>query len=151
MKLYRSKDRIWTGTQADAKAANDGDKNFEHIEVPTDKAGLIAFLNEMEGRSQDVTEPLYMTEEEVMEPSEILAAMPFEKADEPLVYERKTPLPPVVADCPACHRSKKQAKMSSTSSALINVRADLEDVHTTDAIDRIMAMVVNRRNEIVGV
>ena len=46
MNLYRSKGYIWTGTQADAKAANDGDKNFEHIDVPTDKAGLIAFLNE---------------------------------------------------------------------------------------------------------
>ena len=50
MNLYRSLGHTWTGTQADARAANNGDKDFEHIDVPTDKAGLLQFLNEMEAR-----------------------------------------------------------------------------------------------------
>ena len=45
MKLYLSNSRTWTGTQADAKAAQGG-PDFESIEVPTDKPGLIAWLNE---------------------------------------------------------------------------------------------------------
>lgn len=44
MKLYRSKGSIWTGTQADAKAAQGG-TDFEAIEVPVDKPSLIAWLN----------------------------------------------------------------------------------------------------------
>ena len=48
MNLYRSLGHVWTGTQADAKAANNGDKDFEHIEVPVDKAGLLQFLNELQ-------------------------------------------------------------------------------------------------------
>ncbi|ARK07504.1 hypothetical protein LAV_00129 [Sphingobium phage Lacusarx] len=45
MKLYLSNARTWTGTQADAKEAQGG-SDFEAIEVPTDKPGLIAWLNE---------------------------------------------------------------------------------------------------------
>jgi len=46
MRLYRSKGHVWTGTEADAKAANDGMKGWEKIEVPTDKPSLIAWLNQ---------------------------------------------------------------------------------------------------------
>jgi hypothetical protein len=45
MKLYLSLARIWTGTQADAKAAQGG-PGFETIEVPTSKPELIQWLNE---------------------------------------------------------------------------------------------------------
>jgi len=46
MNLYLSLGHIWTGTQADARAAQGG-KDFQSIDVPTDKAGLLAFLNGM--------------------------------------------------------------------------------------------------------
>lgn len=44
MKLYLSNDRVWTGTQADAKEAQGG-PDFKTVEVPTDKPGLIEWLN----------------------------------------------------------------------------------------------------------
>lgn len=52
MRLYRTATGHWTGTIADAtKAARiDADGRWDQIEVPTDKAGLIAFLNDMEAR-----------------------------------------------------------------------------------------------------
>lgn len=43
MKLYLTDNRHWTGTQVDAKAAG---SDVQNIEVPTDKPGLLAFLNE---------------------------------------------------------------------------------------------------------
>jgi hypothetical protein len=47
MKLYQSPDGVWTGTQADAKAhAREAGVSWREVEVPTDKAGLMAFLNE---------------------------------------------------------------------------------------------------------
>jgi hypothetical protein len=46
MKLYQSPDGVWTGTQADAKAhARDNATTWKEVEVPVDKAGLLAFLN----------------------------------------------------------------------------------------------------------
>lgn len=41
MRLYRTYDGQWAGTQADAKKLG----KFEQVEVPTDKAGLLDFLN----------------------------------------------------------------------------------------------------------
>lgn len=51
MKLYRTTLGTWAGTQADAKAiAKDQDPSgFETVEVPTDKPGLLEFLNEHMG------------------------------------------------------------------------------------------------------
>jgi hypothetical protein len=43
MRLYVSKNNKWTGTQLDAKASG----AYEQVEVPTDKAGLMAFLNDL--------------------------------------------------------------------------------------------------------
>lgn len=49
MKLYRNDDMTaalqWAGTQADANKAF-GRGRWEAVEVPTDKAGLIAYLND---------------------------------------------------------------------------------------------------------
>lgn len=46
MRLYLSPDGVWTGTQADAKAhAKDHATTWKEVEVPVDKAGLMAFLN----------------------------------------------------------------------------------------------------------
>lgn len=47
MRLYQSPDGVWTGTQADAKAhARDANTTWKETEVPVDKAGLMAFLNQ---------------------------------------------------------------------------------------------------------
>lgn len=45
------------GTQADARAIN---KSFEQIDIPTDKAGLMAYANEMQGQIDrlNANEPL---------------------------------------------------------------------------------------------
>jgi hypothetical protein len=43
MRLYVSKNNEWTGTQLDAKATG----AYEQVEVPTDKVGLMAFLNDL--------------------------------------------------------------------------------------------------------
>ena len=50
MRLYISKNNQWTGTQSDAKALG----SYEQIEVPTDKPGLIAFLNCIEPKTSEV-------------------------------------------------------------------------------------------------
>ena len=41
MRLYKTQVGRWSGTQADART----DGSFEQVDVPTDKPGLIAFLN----------------------------------------------------------------------------------------------------------
>lgn len=50
MILYKTPAGVWTGTQADARAAakaESGDpKNWVEFNVPVDKAGLLWFLNE---------------------------------------------------------------------------------------------------------
>jgi len=50
MRLYRTSKLhggdVWTGTQADAKrAGKEHASGWEEVEVPTDKAGLMEFLN----------------------------------------------------------------------------------------------------------
>lgn len=57
MKLYRSKGSIWTGTQADAKAAQGG-TDYETIEVPTDKPSLLTWLNEFDVRPGERSGPI---------------------------------------------------------------------------------------------
>ena len=42
MRLYRTRTGRWVGTQTDARA--DG-KGWQQVEVPTDKPGLLTFLN----------------------------------------------------------------------------------------------------------
>lgn len=44
MRLYRTGAGQWTGTQADARAL--AGKDWAEIEVPTDKPGLLAWLND---------------------------------------------------------------------------------------------------------
>ncbi|MEO1169633.1 MAG: hypothetical protein AAFW97_13075 [Pseudomonadota bacterium] len=50
MRLYRTADGEWIGTQADARSAAEG-RGWEQVEVPTDKAGLLGFLNDMEAKN----------------------------------------------------------------------------------------------------
>ncbi len=57
MKLYRIAGLGWTGTQAEARAeAKHHGTAWQPVEVPTDKPGLIAWLND-EGRVIPATEP----------------------------------------------------------------------------------------------
>lgn len=47
MRLYRTPAGSWAGTQADAKALAKADATtWAEVEVPVDKPGLLAFLNE---------------------------------------------------------------------------------------------------------
>lgn len=46
MKLYTTPKGRWAGTQADAKEIGKEDGGWREDEVPTDKPGLLAFLNE---------------------------------------------------------------------------------------------------------
>lgn len=47
MRLYVTEKGRWAGTQADANALlkEHGDKGWEQVEVPTDKPGLLSFLD----------------------------------------------------------------------------------------------------------
>ena len=51
MKLYLCQDGTYVGTQADAKLRG---KHFEQIEVPTDKEGLLAYLNQFVNAVEDL-------------------------------------------------------------------------------------------------
>ena len=54
MRLYKTANGKFAGTQADAKA--DGGKGWKPLEVPTDKYGLIGFLNNLvHGNAPDDT------------------------------------------------------------------------------------------------
>lgn len=85
MRLYVSTDGVWTGTQADAKAhAKDTGLRWTEVEVPTDKAGLMGFLNDHSvGRIEAVKQP----------PAPVVDVIPVEKPAQVMV---KSP-PPVVS------------------------------------------------------
>lgn len=53
MKLYLAAGH-YTGTQADARKL---DRGFIHVEVPTDKEGLIAYLNGLAGEAPQSPPP----------------------------------------------------------------------------------------------
>ena len=53
MKLYEAKGGQFYGTQADAKSAV-GKGNFTEVDVPTDKAGLISYLNQRANAYDDL-------------------------------------------------------------------------------------------------
>lgn len=77
MRLYITRDGSYAGTQADAG------KGFQQVEVPTDKAGLLAYLNE---HCTDATP----TEEETKpELNQDLEDLRSQVAIAPLPYARK--------------------------------------------------------------
>lgn len=53
MKMYEGKGGQFYGTQADAKTAV-GKGNFTEVDVPTDKAGLISYLNQRANAYDDL-------------------------------------------------------------------------------------------------
>lgn len=84
MKLYRAAGHLWLGTQAEAKAvAREHGTKWTAVDVPTDKPGLIAWLND-EGRVIPATEP------DILEPQ--LASEG--QGDEPWIAGEATRDPP---------------------------------------------------------
>ena len=143
MKLYRSLGRVWTGTQADAKAAQGG-KDFEEKDVPTDKAGLMAFLNEMEARLTATAAPAAVS---ATEPDDEPAAIPDDAEG---VRHATSRAPTNPDDCPACARSKRTAKVAANSSAAISIKADLEDVTDLRSLTEIIRLASARKAALQG-
>lgn len=112
MNLYRSLGHIWTGTQADARAANNGDKDFEHIDVPTDKAGLLQFLNEMEARLAplSITEPEPVTNEPEPVTNEPDPDRPYRNGDPSFIFKGSRN-PEAIFNCTSCgHQNRNQGR-----------------------------------------
>jgi hypothetical protein len=162
MNLYLSLGHIWTGTLADAKAAQDG-KDFEHVEFPTDKPGLLAILNGFRERFPgmfDVKdgvlgEPVAAERMAAPEPVDgewqenIPAREEYENGDPTAMHLKSRDAGANPGDCPMCCRSKRIAKVVATASASLNIKADLEDIHDTATLNRIMEAVEARRKFLV--
>lgn len=132
MKLYRSLGSVWTGTQADAKAAQNG-KDFEEIDVPTDKPGLMAWLNTFEVRKPGPGAP-----------APVVTETDQNEADTPVVLSTVgNPAPTSSADCPACLRSKAVAKMVANADVALSIKADISAV--TDA--RSLRAIIKAAND----
>ena len=149
MNLYLSRGRVWTGTQADARDAQGG-KDFEHIDFPTDKPGLLAILNdfpnrfpgmfgERMARSEPVEAPIY-------EEEELAVADPETNGKVRTV----SPSPVDPGSCVACHRTARVAKIAANSSATVNIMADLEDVTDSRSLVAIIAAAEERMKALTG-
>lgn len=150
MRLYRSKGRVWTGTQADAKAANDGSKDFEEIEVPTDKPSLMKWLNEFDVRpGEKPPVPVIPTSEEMGLSDEQVEGLMRSSEGAGRIIPTSPP-PGSAEDCPACLRSARVAKISVSSMASVSIKADLEDVSDVRSLDEIIRIATARRNELLG-
>lgn len=125
MNLYLSNGRIWTGTQKDAKAAGE----FVAVDVPTDKPGLLQWLNDRW--------------------AELLHPVPPPEPEMAAVYDVVQSQPPTNAgDCPACHRSPRVAQIVVNCEASMTAQAAIADVTDTRSLDRIIAVAVARRAEL---
>ncbi len=140
MNLYLSNGRAWTGTQKDAKDAGP----FVAVDVPTDKPGLLRWLNEnWIGRgeptvSPDGEETTGSRDEEShrrTEPEDGLTPVTSQPAANP-------------TDCPACHRSPRVAQIVVNCEASMTAQAAIADVTDTRSLDRIIAVAVARRAEL---
>lgn len=125
MNLYLSNGRTWTGTQKDAKEAGP----FIAVDVPTDKPGLLQWLND---RWAEMLHPV-----PAPEPAE--------------------PVPPVVSppaanptDCPACHRSPRVAQIVVNCEASMTAQAAIADVTDARSLDRIIKLAEQRQAELSG-
>lgn len=145
MKLYRSLGRHWTGTQSDAKAAQGG-KDFEQFEVPTDKAGLLDFLNTFDVRPGDTVPARAEEQADELDHDplgDILGTAP------PATVIKVTAGPGApTAACPACARDARAASMSTSAEAAVCAMADLEDITDPDVIDRMVERLLLRKGHI---
>lgn len=151
MNLYLSRGRVWTGTLIDAREAQDG-KDFEHIDFPTDKPGLLAILNdfpnrfpgmfgERMARSEPMTIDPDLTVEDV---AEIIDAETNGKV------RTVSPSPVDPGSCVACHRTARVAKIAANSSATVNIMADLEDVTDSRSLVAIIQAAEERMKALTG-
>lgn len=74
------------GTQADARAVN---KQFEQIDIPTDKAGIMAYVQELFSQVDGVPHPLV----QMVQLDEELGLYDDEKVGEPEPAPTPTPAP----------------------------------------------------------
>lgn len=79
MRLYASPDGRWTGTQADAKKLG----KYAEIDVPTDKPGLLAWLNSRAEKPSPTLPPPPV----VAEPDDIADLLGEEPAPSPVARD----------------------------------------------------------------
>lgn len=149
MNLYLSRGRVWTGTQVEARAAQGG-KDFEHIDFPTDKPGLLEILNdfanlfpEMFGERMARSEPM---EAPIYEEEGLAVADPETNGKVRTV----SPSPVDPGSCVACHRTARVAKIAANSSATVNIMADLEDVTDSRSLVAIIQAAEERMKALTG-
>jgi|GEM_PF-2137550 len=142
MKLYRSLGRIWTSTQSDARQAQGG-KDFEQFEVPTDKPGLLAFLNTFDVRPGDAPPVTVQRYVEIPDDDDAVDSM-LHHLGLPATAHVGNP-PPSPDACPACARSQRTAGTVVSAEAAICAAADLEDISDPDVLDGMVARLQERR------
>lgn len=144
MNLYLSNGRVWTGTQKDAKDAGP----FVAVEVPTDKPGLLAWLNARWAERTVSAEPDVATmsdaEFDALDHQAIAEGMGFTQHTPPNL----APPPTNAGDCPACNRSARVAKIVANCDASMTAQAAIADVTDARSLDRIIAVAVARRAEL---
>ena len=142
MKLSLSLGHVWTGTQADARAAQGG-KDFETVEVPTDKPGLIAWLNQHWaglGRQSELPQSLETSPDD----SDPLALLGIK----PDLIVPGNPPPVTQGQCLACGRSAREAERAANAHAGICAKADLEDISDLQSLDALEQAIVRRRAQL---
>lgn len=143
MNLYLSLGHIWTGTQADAKAAQNG-KDFESIEVPTDKPGLIAWLNARWAERTATAEPLpaAIPGFDVETDGDTMVAS-LSPAAEALFMGSRDPAAKTI--CLTCGRTPRQQAVAVNCEASMSIQAALHDVTDPRSLDRIIELAEQRQ------
>lgn len=120
MRLYRI-GALWRGTEADAKAAaRETGVGCEKIEVPTDKPGLLAFLNQLSATEREVAATQVRTE----------------------------PAKPRPGSCPVCDRTEKAAAQVAESQDLQAITDFILDRATPTQIEQLFASLGARFHEL---
>jgi hypothetical protein len=123
------------GTQADAKAL---DPRFKSHEVPTDKPGLMGYINSLFSALANVAS----------------AAAPAQPVEEAAPVAAPAPAPPPKAtepmrpgDCPMCHRSPAGAALLAKGASADEV-GDMIMQMSGFQLDKIEAALTDRRAEV---
>jgi hypothetical protein len=118
MRLYRI-GALWRGTEAEAKAAaREAGQEWQKVEVPTDKPGLLAFLNQPPP----------------VEPDEIAATA--------------EPAPTRPGTCPACDRSESAAVRAAESQDLAAIVGFIFDGASPSQVESIFSALGTRFHEL---
>lgn len=149
MRLYLSKGRVWTGTQADAKAAQGGTNNYETVEVPDAKPARLAWLNEMwalfagEAPAPVAPEPAVGLPD-APEGMEWRLALQTQFGG----TERRSQWQPGVNECLSCHRTRKGAEMTGQIMAKDQIVDALYGITDQRHLDELEALIADRRREL---